>query len=638
VDALGEGRTSIPALIDFVSISTSGEGVFKAVRDALPELPANHSMRKLLDEGFVTLLIDDIDYTDAPRLAQLERFVESYPRNRLVVSSSEPAGLQLGVVADLRIGTALTEAIIQPLKISGIRSFTTKYNADGGKSDNETLVRRVIEVLRRNSLPATAFTVSVILEVFDNLQGEPSVNQATLIDRFVEYLLGKARISEASRRTFDYADKIGCLASLARFMTQKEEYDLPYEEYVSVVSAYIDRLGYPHDPREVAKSFIRLRVLRQTDAGTVVFYMKAFMEYFAGKAMIADASYKEWVLDESRYLGYLREIEAYAGLVRSDKQMLDLVAERYVSMKERFHVAFGDRPQLRVLDTLRLPVDKDNDEVLSDLQEQIAAPRLTKEDREEYIEAEFADAEQRQNVVRPKAVERGSQYLLALLLYSVVLRNSEHVEREVKERHVGILFHAWAEYLFRSFNVIPSLVKHRKIKIDGVEYRLFARSRMSDQRLTRHLMLYLPTGISTFMKTFFGSEKLERQLADLGGEEVEIVRLLRLFLAIDLDFDDWPARVHETQGRIAGSRYLTGALLWKLNTVHRLFDLTEDREEPLAQTIARMYSQIASGGDPKKESMIFNQELRRLRLSRQVRLLKDRKADAEGTSVTIEPV
>lgn len=634
MELIGSGeqpeRLSVPALFEFRDIDVRGDGVFKALRASVPGLDSKHNVRQLLDEGLLTVLVDDVDPTDTKRLESLVAFTCQYPRCRYLLTSKPSEGLDIGIAADLNSCVSFKEVRLLPLRAKGIRAFTQQYSKENGE-DSGKLAARVIATLKQAALPPTAFSVSILLEVFGGLKGDILINQVTLVERFIEYLLAKEKTSEAARAAFNFADKTRCLAFIAKRMAMEGRYELPYDELLALVSEFIDSIGYPHDPRHILDRLIGQKVLRKTTVGLYSFYLRSFLEYFIARGMEHDIEFYKWIMDSSRYLSFVHEIEFFSGLNAGRHDVLDIVSERHKHLMDAIRETYAI--DLSAFDHIELPTDKGV--ALVDLREQLSLPKMSDEEKDDRIDTELAISDD-QNAYRPLPDTIDSRHFLSLTLYSSVLRNLEHLSRESKQKHVDILLRNWAEYLGISFAVIPSIVKHRSLRVNGVEYKVASAAAMHDEKLGRMLMLYLPSGVTALMRGYLGSEKMVKQVEfDLQGSDPAILKLVRSFLLSDLDVTDWPALMSKMRNALNGKTYLSLAMMWKLNSILKMREPTKDQSDRVVDTIARLYADHATN-DPKEYNRIYSQKLQELQRTLQIKQLKEKRG-LPSISVTAEP-
>lgn len=628
-------RVSLPAFFEFKDVDLKGESVLRAVRASLPELGDVGTLRHLLREGLLTVLVDDVDPADEKRMAELTEFTRSYPRCRYIFTSPSTQRLAVGLIADFDKAVSFKEIVLLPLRATGVRAFTQRYFGGADDAERRRVTESVLSLLKQTALPPTAFAVSVLLEVFSSLKGDVLINQVTLIERFIEYLLAKERLADTRRAAFDFNDKVDCLSFLAMRMAREGQYDFGYDALLSMVVEYIDGKGYPYDPGQILDSFIAQKILRPTELGCYRFYLRAFLEYFIAEGMRRDPEFRAWVLEKDRYLSFVHEVEFYSGLARNDLSLLDTIAERHAEILEELRSMRGPI-DFDGFDRIHLPADDDGGSgALDDLQEQLSAPALTAEERDEIVDAELVVTETKQDAFRPSTTDAQTRHFLSLTLYSSVIRNSGQLTREAKERHLSAAIDSWIEYLGHSFNIIPGIVKHRFLRINGVQYRVFSRAAISDEKLARQLMLYLPTGLTGLMRSYLGSEKMVRQVEfDPGGELPTITKVVRTFMLSDLDTTDWVATANALRSDLREKPYLTGAVIWKLNSVLKMREPTRAVSDRLIETLARFYSEQVTADLPERQK-IYSRHLTDLRRSLALREMKQRIESRSSAQLSI---
>jgi hypothetical protein len=336
--------------------------------------------------------------------------------------------------------------------------------------------------------------------------------------------------------------------------------------------------------------------------------------------MTSDVAFKDWVVHESRYPRFVNEIQYYAGKLRNDAALVDLVGARHANIMERVLADLGD-VDLHLFETLQMPSQSDTERGtdLDDLFEAMASPPLSKEEKDAELEGQFPrDEEGRQEVFRPRVDDLSDELMLSLLLYSGMIKNMELIEDGDKRRHLGRVWQGWSVLLWAALRVAPRLAKERRIRINGAMYEVQAPFGMSDGVLLRKLMLLLPHVHVRMLSGTIGTEKLERQLTEPTLEEAgepKIYDFLRTGLIADLQLTATPYAVSALASRLKDNRYLLGSLIVHLSELRRLDRVREDHfralEEPLATSIANL-----KGGPHKVRANEKRRQLARLERDR----------------------
>ena len=286
----------------------------------LPASLENVSMRQLLEEGLVTILIDDVVLADQRRQPILQDFISKYSRNRFMYTTTLDSTLPIvagdEVIAQAASQVSFSRVFLKPFTRSNMRSLVAKWDPSG-KLNREIILDRLSQEFAGINIPTTA------------AYAFRPINRATLIERFVEYLLEKSSLREAARGTFDFTNKVHVLANLAEHMAAADQYVLTEEETLSVVQTYLKGVGLVQNASVLVSTFVNSRVLVTRPDGGISFRYRAFLEYFVACQMRFNTRFKSWVLDEERYLSFANEIGHYAGIARDDIALLELMGERF---------------------------------------------------------------------------------------------------------------------------------------------------------------------------------------------------------------------------------------------------------------------------------------------------------------------
>lgn len=452
------------------------------------------------------------------------------------------------------------------------------------------------------------------------------INRPTLIERFIETLLKKRSLGEVERKKFDFRNQVHYLAYVAEYMCKNNTYVVKYDDLFQFTHAYLENLGLNFGARDIIDNTISSKIFAEKKSdGIINFRFRAFLEFFVAARMRDDASFKEWVLDEERYLSYLNDIEYYAGLERSDISLLQTVSKRHL---EHHFSVFGDafdnfleKDQFSVLPTSLESSKRFADDLASQLNE---AP-LSLEERDDVLDAELPrDAEGRQEVFRPEAIAPSSKYILSLFMYTNLVKNTELIEDTEKRYHLSCVLKSWSSSIVGSFLAIPSLVKNRRMNINGLTYIVSYPREFSDEDVARKIALGLPKEISKIVHLLIGTEKLEQQLIQKTSQELgepNVTSFLRSSLYIDLKLKNWWKEPGRFIKEVQEDNYFQEVMLSKAGDVYRLGAFSKsagkELEEEIVDTFARLYapsrSDIEVTRNKKKNSMHRSKLVREMR-------------------------
>src|SRR3546814_10513208 len=94
--------------------------------------------------------------------------------------------------------------------------------------------------------------------------------------------------------------------------------------------------------------------------------------------------FRSWVLDDSRYLSFVNELNYYAGLERSDAELLAVIGDRFQKLTEVFFGELEWEPDLNMIDRFEPPAAGADVDLFYEIEEQLAGPSLSAERSEEH--------------------------------------------------------------------------------------------------------------------------------------------------------------------------------------------------------------------------------------------------------------
>lgn len=616
------GFPRLPVLIDFKDISANADNMLRIVKARALKVPDGQDVESLLKLGYTCLLIDDVEFSDAKRTSILRQFVERYPKVRYVLSSPKSSAAPFGthVVPEMAVHFDFVE--VRQLRRRDMRQLLAKFDKC---DDVEAWLDRLQSEFREINLPFTAANGFILMEILQAKHNFTAVNRSVLIEQFVDATLSKAALEQSRRETFDYKNKTSMLAYLAGWMATSDEY-VPQKEAVrDQMRVYLNNLGLNTSVDDLLAEFLLARIFVSRPDNCISFRYRAVLEYFIALHMNNDSAFKGWVMDESRYLQFVNEIQYYAGQLRNDVRLVTEIGRRFEKLM-LFAEDNDGQADLHQLSRLIMPSDVTED-AGDRLAEQLAAPPLTKEEKDSEIEGDFPrDAAERQEVFRPKVDDPRNQIFLSLILYSGTVKNMELINDADKRSHLSKLWKAWSTYLFHSLRIVPKLAKDRRVRMNGVLYEILAPHGMSDADLARTIMLRMPSAHIKLLAGALGTEKLEKQLTEPHLDEIEeplVYTLLKAGLAAELRLNSAAGFVSDALTRLKDSRYLLEALIINVAEQRRVDRLRNEDMQRLEKPLANAIANLRGGGHKSMES----EKRRQLaRLSKERLLLEMKRA------------
>jgi len=222
----------------------------------------------------------------------------------------------------LEAGIGAQVAHMGPFGRRELRSFVEKLA--GGPSVE--LVERVLAIIRTQRLPRNPFVITALVTVILKNIELADVNESSLLDAYVSFLLGQGETYDRLGLDMDYRRREHLLSVFASHLAEGTRTALPRLAVEEFIAKYFRDRGWAErlSPGKVADDLIGRRILHENKEGSVGFRHPAFRELFAGKAMIDDPVFaSSLTADPLANAGAIRHA---AGLRRSDAVLLRTVA------------------------------------------------------------------------------------------------------------------------------------------------------------------------------------------------------------------------------------------------------------------------------------------------------------------------
>ena len=594
-----QDKPNLPIFIEFPDIKTNLASVMRLIKSNAITLPTGVDVEDLMSIGYCTILVDDVDFSSAARFKAFRELLSRYPKVRYIISAPKNDVFAAGNLSMPDLPLHFDTLEVCALGRRQMRKLVKKLNPE---ANQDILLEKIHSEFTQMNLPFTAANGTILMEIYDSFPDFKAINRSVIIEQFVDASLRKASADQVRRETFDFTNKTSLLASIAAWMSSNDNYKPDYEDLRGYVHSYLDDLGLIASVDELLREFFDARIIVRRSEGRVTFRYRSVLEYFISLHMVMDSSYRDWILDEERYLQYVNEIQFYAGKMRGDYGLINTISERFTAILDE---CYRELPFFDIDKVSQLSLPSGSDETsIESISDQLQAPPLSEDERDQEIEAELPkDVEDRQEVFRPQISDLGSQLLVALFLYSGALKNLESIKDIEKRRHLSLVLRGWSFFLGISLVIVPELARKRKYKLNGVNYTVNAPKSMSNNDLSRIIALSLPTGISSFIKSSLGTEKLERQLTQPTLEENSdplLYEFFRVSLIADLRLPTTASAIHEFLISCRDSDYMRQSIIWKIKETRRLNGFDEAQFTKIIPIISGAIADVKGGKRSEK--------------------------------------
>lgn len=430
---------SLPIFIDCATINYAGKDiVVKAARNFINEFCSdnesftNENVINLLERGLCTIFFDNFEMVQNTQLTKINEFLNKYSSNRFIFSEAESLGAkslrEISVVPDCEY----KEIHICSLTKGQIRSYAKNYFA-GELQDTSSTVEKIMICFNNTMLPKTPFVLSVILSECNSGDFSP-INEATVMELFIESLLEKSSPSEVDSGTYDFKNKEDFLMYLVKQMHSINCYYFTVEKFEKILYEYHDKYGFAVSNTHFDKLFFEKGILIKNYSG-ITFRYASLIEYYLAKIAKEDTDFLDYILSNKNYLNYGDELIYFTGLNRRDTQVLKVVKSDMVELCDDLNYMLDELSNYDI----GLDFNISNDA----LKENMSKKRLTQEESDEFSDPKRNSTQfLPENINKKKEHNDGERFVRTLLIYGNCLRNLELISVEEKKEAFDIYVNA----------------------------------------------------------------------------------------------------------------------------------------------------------------------------------------------------
>ncbi|MDR1896939.1 MAG: metallophosphoesterase [Prevotellaceae bacterium] len=421
----------------------------------------------LISEKLIVLLIDNLDYTalNKDRINKINTFDSANHEIQIIATTDN---ILDNVPTESHIKNSVIpfrNLYLGQLKSSHIKELMVKWLPQDDNAKREEKLEKIVNNFCSYSLPCTAMSVSLFLWSTENSNKKP-INQAVLLDIYIEIVLEKLAKENIYRDSFDYKNKTMLLAKIAQEMLKSKEssYAISYSQYIKIITDYIQTVGFDYDSSRIAEYFIERKIFSKM-ANNVKFSHSCFFHFFIAKRMEYDIDFKNAILSEPSFHMFPRELDYYTGLTRNDKSTLILIFGRFKKafdgIEEIFNQVDVDKNFTYILknQTSHEPITKSIDT------NKIKSNRPSEEKILEFYDTKLSKS------THDAIIRKVDNFNLEILItiMSNILRNSEGVEdlnlkkeiyNSIIRNTVGwtVLYKEWIVRYVQKHNALPPFI------------------------------------------------------------------------------------------------------------------------------------------------------------------------------------
>lgn len=461
-------------------------------------------IEEMLEDNYMVLLIDNFDITEKKHTKVIEDFVEKYPTAQLIITQQEDILDYYNFERIFENFKGFERLYIQPVKKIDIIEFAERYTEETSYENIYSIIDKTTGAISELGMGKTPFNIIMLMNIYGDDSEYTVINEANVVERFMELLLEKVNFSENSVSTFDFRNKEDFLISLAKYMHENNSYVISLTEYNGIIENFFEPVGLDYHKSKFDILFFEKRVLLQED-GEVSFSYKFILEYYIAKTFIKHGLPKD-ICKNYNYLKYSNELNYYSGINREINELFEKIE---IDIQELLN-KYNDDIQHEKEYNIDLPIKFTAPQrTLTVAQKSELTDRPDKSQNynpHDYKKHEYTDSDNQYS-----GIDFSKEAIISILnIYGRLIRNMDYLPIERKITSINncincccIILNQFCEYLIDTANQKYVEIKENLELDDNIEdVDKFINDSIS------MLKMVMPIAIESMLFEWIGNKKL----------------------------------------------------------------------------------------------------------------------------------
>ena len=287
----------------------------------------------------VVLIIDNISFIESNKykIKKITDFLGSHKNIKVICSCLQITEGQIPVeYFDSLLFSQMRMLSLKYYRTKQIKDLTEKWYSNSELPDKKDKTEKIINLLRVLELPRTPLAISMFLWIFEKQEDYQPINQAVMIENFVERMFKKHTKEETYFNEFNYKNKEKLLTSLTKKMYDENNnnYSLSYSDTIEFIVKHLQKRKFDFDAIKLLDHFIEVGLFVKHYKNSEIhisFKFNCFFQYFLMKNM-ENKDFYDFVLDEEHYLSFYDEIDYFTAIKRDQVILLKTLINRMTNL------------------------------------------------------------------------------------------------------------------------------------------------------------------------------------------------------------------------------------------------------------------------------------------------------------------
>jgi hypothetical protein len=516
-----------------------------------------------------SILIDGWDNSAIDHSNMIKEIDANYPDASLILLSSKAECLNPKFHVS-SIGKNVDVFHLQALNRNSIRTLVNNYNKDKYVGDEDEITSHLATNLEAINIHRTPLNCLTLLRVLEGSYADKVINRTKLMKAILFVIFTD---SNSFSYSSDNPEVEECTYVLGQFCKQ----------LIIDATGSFDALGFTGELKKICKEkMISLDVETMVDIlieNSILIRYGNFLEfkhtfwiyYFAAEYMTHDADFKNYILNNQKYVNFPEIVEFYAGVDGKREDAIEILLNDLSTLTERVDNKIGIDGSFNPLsDFLWDPSNSFIEKTRKEIVAKVESSNLPDEIKDTHADDRYnSKAPYDQSINKFLEEFAVISLLQSIKAISRALRNSMFISPKMKKESAKAIFDGWEQISKVMFLISPLLAQKGIASHDGLSMVLS--TGFSDDLETRfkQILIANPRNVVLLLKDDLSSKKIGPMLYDiLENSDSEIQRHLVAIFLIQERPPEWSNFLLGHINLLHPSSYYLGNILsWLRNEI-----------------------------------------------------------------------
>ena len=563
------------------------------------------------------IIIDNWNMSDKDARAIIQKLYSDFPNKQILILCPllEKRLAETEIVTNGEFN--FINMFMAPLQTYQVRSMVGIYNKRLSIGDEDSILKRLNADILDFNMHRTPLNCISLLEVFGHSFDDNLVNRTELIKRLLDIIFENEDVP-TYKSLPDVKDCEFVMGYFCEQMIRNESFYFHERDICDSITSFCKAQKLSLDVNYLFQILLKNQIICQYDVDLYSFRFSFWVYYFAAKRMSHSRPFADFILEKENYAHYPEILEFYTGGDRNREDAAVTIAEDMERLSLHVDKKIGIPDNLNPFKQLKYSPSPDQIEsAVKRLEENLQQTSLPLNIKDAMVDATYNPSLPYHQEVYKVFKNYSVSYLQEMIVIaSKVVRNSDYISPDLKERLFGAVTSAWMNTVRVIYLMAPALARDSEAGYDGFNLFLADGFSQYDKDINQKLIqiiINIPNNILRWYKDDLYSAKLADLIFDrIKNETNPIVKHLLVGIIIREHPSRWDEVVKGYLSEVDSKSFYFGDTIDSLKDMYSNGVLTEQEVASTKGLILLAYTKLIGGGKYLNAGRIKDLNIKRI--------------------------